>query len=81
MAAAGLEAHLNLVLLDMQSVDGLIDSAPGPEEGFVLPPVRAHRQQKITVKRGRDRHGAPLDETVVSISPDAEIDAQIATLA
>lgn len=85
LGATGVEAHLSLAMLDLQGVDALIDVAPGPEENFVAPPVRAHRQKRVVAKRGRDRHGAPIDEVTVSIAsnaedPDSEVDAEIESL-
>lgn len=81
----GLEAHLALTLLELQGQGQPIDVAPGPEEGLVPPPVRAHRQKRVTVKRGRDRLGQPVDETTVAITSSAEderaeIDARISAL-
>jgi hypothetical protein len=86
MLGKRMEAHLQLLLLENAGVNSLIDVAPGPEEGFVPPPVRAHRQKKVTVKRGTGRHGERVDETTVAITSnaedqDAETDAQIESLA
>jgi hypothetical protein len=69
----------------MQGQGQPIDVAPGPEEGFVPPPVRAHRQKKVTARRGTGRHGERVDETMAAITsnaedPDAEVGAEIAAL-
>jgi hypothetical protein len=71
----------------LQGVDGLIDAAPGPEEGFVPPPAKAktHRAKRVVAKRGTGRHGERMDELTVSISSnaedqDVETDAEIEAL-